>query len=376
MVMEPISSDALRDAVSLAAEVTATHADTVDREGRYPTEAMEALGRLGLRRLLVPTAFGGSGGTLGEFVATVRRLARSCGSTALCYTMHVGSRHTLVARADDPHIAALLRTLCATDGLCTLAVSPARGPDGRRQPLTVGRTAAGYRLNGRMAWCTGAVAAAGLLVLATADAGDEGLTPVLLWIPLDEAAGVRVEPTWNATGMRGSRSDTVVFDNVVAPRTALISGEGQGGSLLAATDAPTLLGLAATSLGSGEAVLRSGWEALRQRLQPSDTPPPVALELAAAALGLQAAAAALDTAVAAAALSPAAARQSILAAKYLCNMAATTVADAALAAGGASAYQHGNVLERRWRDAHAGRLMLPTPDECRVIVARELLQWS
>ena len=44
------------------AAIAATHADAVDREGRIPTEAMDALRAEGLLGLLVPARFGGPNG--------------------------------------------------------------------------------------------------------------------------------------------------------------------------------------------------------------------------------------------------------------------------------------------------------------------------
>ncbi len=371
-----MNEDALAELMGNTVEVATAYASIVDTEARYPREAMDAVRRQGLLQLLVPPDLGGRGGSLPLFVEVVRRLAQACGSTALCYTMHVGAQYTLVHQSHVDYVAGLVRRLCETGETCSIAVSPVRGPDGVLQPLHMRRVAGGYRLDGQRAWCTGAVASDALLVYVTATEDQTGPAPALLWVRPRETPGLQIVPAWNGTGMRGSCSDLVIFDNVFVAQADLLGGEERGGAVLVASDVPTLVGLAAASLGTGEAAVRAGAAALAVRLKQSTAPPAVALELASADMALRAAAAAIHSAASAAVIDPIAARPAILAAKAFTNLSVATAADAAMAAGGASAYQRGASLERHWRDAHAGRVMVPTPDECRVALVQHLLGWS
>jgi len=373
---EQIPDDVLESRVAEAAAVAEEHAASVDAEARYPREALAALRRLGLLTLLVPSDLGGCGGTLGQFVDTVRQLAGACGATALCYAMHGGARHMLVAQAQDGRLAARLRASCAAQEIYTLAVSPARHPDGGQSSLALQRVTGGYMLSGRKAWCTGVAEATTVLVFVPANATGDVPVPTVLCIQPRETRGLCIEETWQGTGLRGSRSDTIVFERAFVPHTTLVGEEGRGDALLAATDAPTLLGLAAASLGCGEAAVRAAAHMLGGRLEQGASLPPVALDLAGADVALRAAAAAVETAVRMVVADAAGARPAILAAKAASNLAAVTAADAALAAAGASGYQRGSPLERHWRDAHGGRLMLPTPEDCRSALAQTLLGWS
>jgi len=110
----------------------------------------------------------------------------------------------------------------------------------------------------------------------------------VLCIQPRETRGLRIEETWQGTGLWGSRSDTVVFEQAFVPHTALVGKEGRGDAVLAVTDAPTLLGLAAASLGCGEAAVRAAARMLGGRLEPGALPPPVALDLAGAVVALRA----------------------------------------------------------------------------------------
>ena len=72
-------------ALLLAAE----HAPEVDREGRFPEEAIGALRDAGMLGLTLPTAVGGLGGTPADFLAVTRAIASRCASTAMIFLMHV-----------------------------------------------------------------------------------------------------------------------------------------------------------------------------------------------------------------------------------------------------------------------------------------------
>ena len=79
----------------------ASHADSVDREARFPTEALSGLADAGLLALGVPAELGGPGGGPAEVVAAVERVASACSSTAMVYVMHAIATQTVIAGAAD-----------------------------------------------------------------------------------------------------------------------------------------------------------------------------------------------------------------------------------------------------------------------------------
>ena len=81
---EPSVGSRLGGACAVAAE----HASAVDREGRFPAEAVAALKAARLMGMAVPTAFGGGGADLAEVADACFKLGRCCSSTALIFAMH------------------------------------------------------------------------------------------------------------------------------------------------------------------------------------------------------------------------------------------------------------------------------------------------
>jgi len=64
-----------------AAELAGAHADDVDRRGRFPAEAVQALRQAGLLSCAVPVHLGGHGLNLAEVGALTGLLGRHCAST-------------------------------------------------------------------------------------------------------------------------------------------------------------------------------------------------------------------------------------------------------------------------------------------------------
>ncbi|MFZ1997727.1 MAG: acyl-CoA dehydrogenase family protein, partial [Solirubrobacteraceae bacterium] len=71
---------------SIADEVAAIHADAVDREARFPQEAVSALRTAGALSALVPEPIGG-GVSLEAVARACFELARCCSSTAMVFAM-------------------------------------------------------------------------------------------------------------------------------------------------------------------------------------------------------------------------------------------------------------------------------------------------
>ncbi len=72
----------------VGARVAGRHAAEVDRDGRFPHEATEAMRSSGLLGSLVPVALGGEGATLAEVSESIRAVAAHCASSGLVLAMH------------------------------------------------------------------------------------------------------------------------------------------------------------------------------------------------------------------------------------------------------------------------------------------------
>lgn len=71
-----------------AARVAAQHADSVDRDARFPTEAFDAIKAERLLSIMVPDDLGGDARSFEDAATVCSILAAACGSTGLIYAMH------------------------------------------------------------------------------------------------------------------------------------------------------------------------------------------------------------------------------------------------------------------------------------------------
>ena len=74
-------TEGLKARALAAAEVAAKFADAVDREGRFPREAFDAIREQKLLGLLIPDALGGEDASAADVVDVCYILGRACAST-------------------------------------------------------------------------------------------------------------------------------------------------------------------------------------------------------------------------------------------------------------------------------------------------------
>ena len=102
------TTDLGRRAWEVGASTAAPHAEEVDRDGRFPLEATEAMRSSGLLGAMVPLQFGGEGATLIEVSESIRAIAFHCASSALVLAMHQIEVAYLVHHGETPALRRLL----------------------------------------------------------------------------------------------------------------------------------------------------------------------------------------------------------------------------------------------------------------------------
>jgi alkylation response protein AidB-like acyl-CoA dehydrogenase len=344
-------------AEALAPELAARAAEH-DRAGSYPFEAIDVLKAAGYFAAPVPVELGGLGvSSAHDLVVASSRLARGDASVAIGVNMHLvavlnmerrrragGERR---ARAFAASLEQIVR-----DGVILAAAISERGQDLTRPGTIATRTESGWRIDGRKWFCTMSPAATHLYVAVTcADEERYAYATVPTGAP-----GVTVNDDWDALGMRASGSNSVTFDGVELPESA-VRGGFAAGDPLPYMDRNLVAGLfhASASLGiaeSADALARRRVNGdARARMQVADN----AIDLAAARAVLSRAAGLIDDE----ADETEALFGESQAAKAFVNEAAARVVDRALALSGGAGYLNGSPLARAYRDVKAATFMHP-----------------
>jgi acyl-CoA dehydrogenase len=100
-------------AEEIGATIAAPAADEVDRDSRFPREAVHAFREHRLLSALVPEDLGGGGATMSELSGAIRAVAHHCASSALVLAMHSMEVANLVRHGTTEPLRELLRTLSA-----------------------------------------------------------------------------------------------------------------------------------------------------------------------------------------------------------------------------------------------------------------------
>ncbi|HEY8065637.1 MAG TPA: acyl-CoA dehydrogenase family protein [Methylosinus sp.] len=190
----------------------ARHADDVDRNGRFPIEAIQALKDARLLSLLIPIEFGGGGATLADVAEICTSLGHQCASTAMIFAMHQIKASSLIAhgRGSAWH-EAFMRRLCDEQLLLGSATTEGGiGGNMRNSICAFERDGAIFRIAKEGALISyGAYSDA---ILVTARRAPEA-PPSDQQMAVLEKGQYRLERTggWDALGMRGTCSEGFTF---------------------------------------------------------------------------------------------------------------------------------------------------------------------
>ncbi len=208
---------AVRDVVTIAeglsAQIAAGAAEA-DAEDRFVAENYALLKAAGLSDAGVPLELGGGGAEVRDLAAMLRVIGRSCGSTALAFSMHTHQvaipawrwRHQKVAAVEP-----LLKRIAAEK----IILLSSGGSDWINGSGTARKVEGGYRISGRKIFTSGA--AAGDVFMTGAVLEEDGERHVLHFGAPMKAAEVKVLDTWHTLGMRGTGSHDVMLDGLFVP---------------------------------------------------------------------------------------------------------------------------------------------------------------
>ena len=381
---------------ALAAELAARlgkSAAANDRSAGFPYAGAQALRDAGVYAAPVPEPLGGMGvESVHDLVVAAGRLAQGDPALAIGVNMHLATvaniarhRRRLEAAGETRHaeaVAAALASIARERTVIATAISEPR-QDITRPSTRARRSGDGWRLDGRKIFATGSPVATLLYVAVTYTAAGGEERYGFAHVPAG-APGVVLHDDWDALGMRASGSQSVSFEGVELPASALRGGfpagdaraymevYGSAGLFHAAAS----LGIAeAAAAGAVTAARRFGAPGARGRMLLAEN----AVDLSAAGAprgrargGGWGGAATPGPGGAARARGPRAAQLldgpdadtvalfgEAQAAKAFVGQAAERVVDRALELSGGAGYLNGHPLARAYRDVKASAFMHP-----------------
>jgi len=196
----------------VGSEVAARHADSVDRDARFPREAFDALKQAKLLGAMVPRAHGGDAASIADIVALCHALGQHCPSTAMIYAMHQIQVACLVRHGQDSawHRGLMERLVAEQLLLASATTEAGVGGDVRSSVCAVAREGERFTLQKNASVISYGADADGILVTARrapdAPASDQSIVAVLKGdYTLERTSG------WDTLGMRGTCSEGFVL---------------------------------------------------------------------------------------------------------------------------------------------------------------------
>ena len=347
-----------------------------DRTTEFPIDHLGALAELGLLAMKVPLSDGGAGTDNVGYALAMEAIAEACASTAVVLASSNLASKILADHASPAQKERWLRPYAEGRlGPASFALSePGCGSDAAALTTTARKDGDAWVLDGTKMWITSAAHAGMHVVFARTDgAGPEGIS---CFVVEKGAPGLTVGKEEDKMGQRASGTAPLHFDGCRIPEDRLVGARGGGYAIALSALGAGRVGIAALSLGLGEAAFAAGLAYARERRAFGK---PLAdfqntrfvladcrMELDAAWLLTLRAARLLDAG------ERAPAETSM--AKLFASEACGRVVDKMVQVHGGYGYSRDYAIERVYRDARVTRIYEGTSEVQRLVIARELLR--
>jgi alkylation response protein AidB-like acyl-CoA dehydrogenase len=240
-------------------------AEEVDREHRFPDEAVRAAIEAGLMGVLIPREYGGAGLDALAFALCIEELAQACASTAVIVDVHtsVGTEPILLFGNEEQKRKWLPR-LAKGEILGAFALTePASGSDAASLKTSARRNGGGYVLNGSKVFITN-IGHAGLYVVFARTGPDERAAGVTAFLVPGDAPGVRVGQVFDKMGLNGSPTGELLLEDVSVPSENRLGREGQGFQVAMRALDSGRIGISGQALGIAQAAVGEARDLMRE----------------------------------------------------------------------------------------------------------------
>lgn len=200
--------------IAAVVAIAAQYADAVDRESRFPTEAVVAMRQYQLLSMAVPAEFGGESASLTDVASACKALGTACSSAAMIFAMHQSQLYCLTRHAQlESWHATFLENTVSRQWLIASATSEEQIGGDLRSSLcaVVPDEEGGFVLLKRTPTISYGAYADVILVTARRTATSSAADQVLVTIMRDTLDLTSTTP-WDTMGMRGTCSGGFVLE--------------------------------------------------------------------------------------------------------------------------------------------------------------------
>lgn len=348
----------------------------LDKENRFPTEAIEKLGKMGVLGTPYPKEYGGAGLDVLSYAIAVEELSRVDGGTGVILSAHVSlGTYPIFAYGTEEQKQKYLIPLVKGEKLAAFGLTePNAGSDAGGTETTAVLEGDYYILNGGKIFITNADKADTYVVFAvtTPDIGVKGISAFIVekgW------EGFTFGDNYDKMGIRSSSTAELIFNNVKVPKENLLGEEGQGFKIAMKTLDGGRIGIASQALGIAQGAYENALEYSKERIQfgkPICQQQAISFKLADMATKIRAARLLVYSAAELKENHEHYSMEAAMAKQYASDICLEVVNDALQIFGG-NGYLKGMDVERAYRDAKICTIYEGTNEIQRVVIASHII---
>ncbi len=244
-------------------------ATQADREEKIQPEVFKQLGELGLWGLTIPEEYGGAGMNNQALTAVLIETNRACASTGVTLSVHNSLIGAPVNKwGTEEQKREWLPKLATGECIGSYCLTEANaGSDAAAVATTAVADGDDYVINGTKLWVTNGGIAGMYIVYVRTNPDASNAKGMSAFLVSRDAEGLSVGKHEPKTGIRGSSTTEVVFDNVRVHNSALLGELDRGFMIAMDTLDGGRIGIASQAVGIGRACLEASIKYAGEREQ-------------------------------------------------------------------------------------------------------------
>ena len=348
----------------------------LDKENRFPSEAIKKFGEMGLMGIPYPKEYGGAGLDVLSYAIAVEELSRVDGGTGVILSAHVSlGSYPIFAFGTEEQKQKYLVPLAKGEKIGAFGLTePNAGSDAGGTETTAELDGDYYILNGNKIFITNGGEADTYVVFAVTTPGI-GTRGISAFIVEKGWEGFTFGDHYDKLGIRSSATAELIFNDVKVPKENLLGKEGEGFKIAMSTLDGGRIGIAAQALGIAPGAYEHALEYSRERVQfgkPICQQQGVSFKLADMATKLRASRLLVYSAAELKEHHEPYSMEAAMAKQYASDSCLEIVNDALQIFGG-SGYLKGMEVERAYRDAKICTIYEGTNEIQRVVIASHII---
>jgi len=348
----------------------------LDQESKFPTEAIEKLGKMGVLGTPYLKKYGGLSLDILSYAIAVEELSRVDGGTGVILSAHVSlGTYPIFAYGTEEQKQKYMIPLAKGEKIGAFGLTETNaGSDAGGTETTAELEGDYYILNGGKIFITNADKADTYVVFAVTTPGI-GVKGISAFIVEKGWEGFTFGDHYDKMGIRSSATAELVFNNVKVPKENLLGEEGQGFKIAMGTLDGGRIGIAAQALGIAQGAYENALEYSKERIQfgkPICQQQVISFKLADMATKLRAARFLVYSAAELKENHEPYSMEAAMAKQYASDICLEVVNDALQIFGG-TGYLKGMDVERAYRDAKICTIYEGTNEIQRMVIASHII---